>query len=96
MWPLHENGERAKALVVEFFDANKQEARLRIRSPPARWVLPKGDFYKVNYDALGYAGLGIAIRNCIGHVIAALSQKIRLPHFMETTEALAALRVVVF
>ena len=96
MWPLHEISERAKALVVEFFNANKQEARLRIRSPPARWVPPDGDFYKVNYDALGYVGLGVVIRNCIGHVIAALSQKIGLPHSMETIEALAALRVVVF
>ncbi|XP_023874803.1 uncharacterized protein LOC111987330 [Quercus suber] len=55
VWPLHENGERAKG-----------------------------------------SGLGVVIRNCTSHVIAALSQKIGLPHSMETTEALAALRAIVF
>ena len=81
VWPLHEIGERAKALVVEFLDANKQEARSRNRSLLAHWVLPEVDFYKVNYDAaisdsMGYAGLGVVIRDCTGNVIAALSQKI--------------------
>ena len=36
------------------------------------------------------------IRPSTGHVIAALSKKIGLPHSVETTEALAALRAVVF
>ena len=78
VWPLHEIGDRAKGLVIEFFDTNKQEARSRVQSPPVRWVPPEGHSYKVNYDAaifdlLGYAGLGVVIRDCIGHVIASLS-----------------------
>ena len=101
VWPLHEISDTANALVVEFFNANKQEARLKARSLSARWVPPKVDFYKVNYDAaifesLGYAGLGVVIRDCTDNVIAELSQKIGLPHSVETAEALAAFRAVVF
>ncbi|XP_075657295.1 uncharacterized protein LOC142627336 [Castanea sativa] len=41
-------------------------------------------------------GLGVVIRDGTGHVIATSSQKIRLPHFVETTEVLAALQAIVF
>ena len=50
VWPSLEIDDRAKGLVIEFFFANKQEARPRVQSSLARWVLPEGDFYKVNYD----------------------------------------------
>ena len=87
--------------MLEFFDANKPEARPRVHNPPSRWVLPENGLYKVNYDAaifdsLGYAGLGVVIRDSARQIIAALSQKIGLPHSVETAEALTALRVVVF
>ena len=36
------------------------------------------------------------IRECTSQVIAALSQKIGLPHSVETIETLAALRAIVF
>ena len=36
------------------------------------------------------------VRDCTGQIIAALSQKIGLPHSVETTETLAALCAVVF
>ena len=86
---------------LKFFDANKPEARTRVHNPPTRWAQPKNGLYKVNYDAaifdsLGYAGLGVVIRDSAGQIIATLSQKIGLPHSVETAEALAALRVVVF
>ena len=86
---------------LNFFDANKPEARTRVHNPPTRWAQPKNGLYKVNYDAaifdsLGYAGLGVVIRDSAGQIIATLSQKIGLPHSVETAEALAALRVVVF
>nr|XP_023887927.1 uncharacterized protein LOC112000055 [Quercus suber] len=69
VWPLHEVGDRAKGLVLEFFDANKPEARPRVHNPPTSWVPPEDGLYKVNYDAaifdsLGYAGLGVVIRDC--------------------------------
>ena len=101
VWPLHEVGDRAKGLVLEFFVANKPEARTRVHNPPTRRAQPKNGLYKVNYDAaifdsLGYAGLGVVIRDSARQIIATLSQKIGLPHSVETVEALAALRVVVF
>ena len=64
--------------MLEFFDTNKPEARLRVNNPPTRWVSPEDGLYKVNYDAaifdsLGYAGLGVVVKDCIGQIIAALS-----------------------
>ena len=47
LWPLHEIGDKAKGLVIEFFDANKQEAKLKGQSPPARWVRLKVIFIKL-------------------------------------------------
>ncbi|XP_075654998.1 uncharacterized protein LOC142625188 [Castanea sativa] len=99
--PLHEIGDRAKALVVEFLEPNKQDVRLRIGSILARWVPPQDMFYKANYDAAIFdnsssAGLGVVIRDCHGHVIAALSQKIPLPNSIEAVEALVALQAIVF
>ena len=99
VWPLYEISDRAKALVVEFFDSNKQEVRPRYRCPTARWVPPGADWYKANYDvaifdSLGYAGLGVVIRDSSGNVIAALSQKIGLLHSVDTAEALVALRAL--
>ena len=101
VWPFHEIGARAKDLVVEFLEATKLDVRLRIGSISARWVPPQDTFYKANYDAAmfdnsGSACVGMVIRDCHGHVIAALSQKIPLPNSVEATEALAALRAIVF
>ena len=78
VWPLHEIGDRAKGLVLEFFDVNKPEARMRVHSPPTRWVPPEDGLYKVNYDvaifdSLGYTGLGDVIRDCTSQIIIALS-----------------------
>ena len=65
------------------------------------WSPPPENYYQVNFDAalfenLGYAGLGVAIQDFAGSIIAALSQKIGLPHTVELAEALAAHRVVAF
>ena len=73
----------------------------RVHNPPTRWVLPEDGLYKLNYDiaifdSLGYAGLGFVIKDCTSQINAILSQKIGLPHSVETTEALATLRTVVF
>ena len=45
---------------------------------------------------MGYAGLGVVITDCNVNIIAALSQKIKLPHSVETVEALAAHKAVIF
>ena len=87
--------------MTEFLDATKQDVRPRIGSISARWIPPQDTFYKANFDAAifqnsGFAGLGVVIRDCHGHVIAALSQKIWKPNSVEAAEALAACRAVVF
>ena len=64
-------------------------------------VPPQDTFYKENFDAAifensGFVGLGVVIRDCHGHVIAALSQKIRKPNLVEAAEALVACQAIVF
>ena len=41
------------------------------------------------FEHLGFAGLGVVIRDCRGNVLAALSQKIALPQYVEMAKALA-------
>lgn len=76
-WPLHEVGDRAKALVVEFLEANKQAPRSVLRSS-VRWLPPPENCNKTNFNAamfksLGYAGIKVVVRNHRGEVMAALS-----------------------
>ena len=57
--------------------------------------------YKANFDAalfdgLGMAGLGVVVKDYMGHIIAVLSQKIRSPHSVEMAKALAYNRALVF
>ena len=57
--------------------------------------------YKANFDAalfdgLGMAGLGVIVKDYTGHIIVALSQKIRSPHSVEMAKALACNRALVF
>lgn len=49
----------------------------------------------MNFDAalfenIGCAGIGVAIQNSEGEIIAALSQRIPLPFSVEMAEAMAA------
>lgn len=100
-WTLHEVGDRARAMVLEFMDANEQVVKPQVRNILVRWSPPQENVYKANFDValfdnMGYAGLGVVIRDCNGHIIAALSKKIKLPYSVETAEALAAHRAVTF
>ena len=72
-----------------------------IRPAPIYWHPPQEGMYKANFDAalfdgLGMAGLGIVVRDSMGNIIAALSQKIRSPHSVEMAEALACNHALVF
>ena len=65
LWPLHEVGDRAKALVVEFLEANKQAIW------SVRWLSPPENCYKANFDttmfkSLGYAGIELVVQNHLG------------------------------
>ena len=64
-WPLHEVGDKAKALVVEFLEAKKH-----IHNPGPRrvahWSPPPKNCYKVNFnttlfDHLGCAGIKVVV-----------------------------------
>ena len=98
-WPLVEIGRRAKAMVEEYFDAQKPKPMVTPRPARVHWSPPTENLYKVNFNAalfehLGFAGLGVLIRDGRGNVLAALSQKIALPQSVEMAEALAAKRAV--
>ena len=82
-------------------DANEQVVKPRVRNIPVHWSPPQENVYKANFDValfdnMGYAGLGVVIRDCNGHIIAALSKKIKFPYSVEMAEALAAHRAVTF
>ena len=65
-------GDRAKALVVEFLEANKQAPRSVLRSL-VRWLPSAENCYKANFDAamfesLGYAGFLEANKQVLIHM----------------------------
>ena len=69
------------------------------RPARARWSPPAENLYKANFDSalfehLGFAGLGVVVRDDRGYVLVALSQKIALPQSVEMAKALAAKRAV--
>ena len=87
---MHEVGDKAKAMVVEFLEANKHTSNPGPRLV-ARWSPPPENCYKINFDAalfdhLGYAGIGVVVRDHRGEVMAALSQKIALPQSVWRSE----------
>ena len=98
---MKEIGDRARALVQEYFDACQSTSGLSVPVAPVRWTRPLDGLYKVNFDTAlfegsGCGGIGVTIRDSSGVIIGALSQKIPLPHLVDLAEALAACRVVVF
>ena len=71
-------------MVEEFFYAHKPKPLVAPRPAHVRWSPPTENLYKANFDAalfdhLGFAGLGVVVRDCKGNVLAALSQKVALP-----------------
>ena len=86
-------------MVEEYFDAQKPKPMVTPRPARVHWSPPTENLYKVNFNAalfehLGFAGLGVLVRDGRGNVLAALSQKIALPQSVEMAEALAAKRAV--
>ena len=76
-WPLHEICKRAKDLVLEFFEIHEPQPLPR-RSKLVCWCPPQAGFFKANFDDVvfdgsGLAGIGVAIRDQLGQIIAALS-----------------------
>lgn len=72
-----------------------------MRSNQVCWSPPQDGLFKANFDAaffdsIGIAGIGVMVRDFTGNIIAALSQKMQLPHSVDLAEALARNRVVTF
>ena len=100
-WPLLEVGERAVSLVQKFLDLSKLGALSRSSSAQVGWSRPPIFVFKVNFDAtlfenIGSVGIGVAIRDSDGEIIAALSQRILLPFSVEMAKAMAARRALLF
>ena len=85
--------------MEEYFDTQKPKPLVTPRPTRVRWSPPTENLYKANFDAalfehLGFAGLGVVVRDYRGNVLVALSQKIVLPQSMEMAKALVAKRAV--
>ncbi|XP_075644984.1 uncharacterized protein LOC142615973 [Castanea sativa] len=92
---------RARDFLLEFRDANILRSKSVIPRAETKWKPPPPGLFKINFDGsvfenLGWAGLGVAIRDAEGRIIAALSQKIPLPRSVDMVEALAARRAITF
>ena len=98
--PIHKVFEFALTTLIEFqqkFLGSGPKQKL----PPARWKPLASSELKANFNGAVFAdtseaGIGVVIRNEIGEVMAALSEKIALPSSVETLELLAARRAAVF
>ena len=75
--------------------------RMAVQSMNLHWKPPNLGVYKVNFDGALFleqrcTGLGLVVRDSVGLVMAALSQRVRLPGSADVVEALAARRAICF
>ena len=80
----------------------QEEPRNQIMVPHlTHWLPPSPSVYKVNFDDATFwdiatVGLGVVVRDSEGLVIAALSERMRLPPTVAALEALACKRSILF
>lgn len=84
---------------MEFFEIHQQPPNLVRSAPCVKWSPPPVGLYKVNFDAALFdnselARIGVVVRDSLGNIIGALSQKIARPQSVKHVEALAACRAV--
>ena len=92
---------RALELLQEYRDVQSVNPRMAVRRMDLRWKPPDSGVYKINFDGALFleqrcAGLGVVVRDSVGLVMAALSQRVRLPGSANVVEALAARRAICF
>ena len=86
-------------MVQEFWDVHQKELPGPTHRSPVHWSpLPEVSF-KANIDAALFngtnnVGIWVVVRDHLGYVIAALSQRVNSIHSVETAEELAARRAV--
>jgi len=91
--------DKALELLQEFHDVHKKYPRMSLPSEIVKWSPQVEGLYKINFDGAIFedqacARLGVVIRDSIGLINGALSQKIRLPSSAAMVEALAANRAI--
>ncbi|XP_075665643.1 uncharacterized protein LOC142635354 [Castanea sativa] len=100
VWPLNKVAGVARRQLQEFQQVHHcPSKKVRARRPP--WKSPDAGFVKANFDGtifedLGTAGIGVAVRNEHGEVVAALAEQIPIPNSIFTLETLAARRAALF
>ena len=83
------------------FQQGKQSRGVEKQVGLVRWQPPAENFIKANFDGAVFgeeqaAGIGVVLRDSEGQVLAALSEKVRLPTTVEVIEMLAARRAATF
>ena len=75
--------------------------RMVVQRVDLRWKPPDSGVHKIDFDGALFleqrcTSLGVVVRDSTGLVIAALSQRVRLPGSVDVVEALAACRAMHF
>ncbi|KAK9997522.1 hypothetical protein SO802_022208 [Lithocarpus litseifolius] len=100
VWPLNKVAGVAHRHLQEFQQVWRCPSK-KVRAQRPRWKPLDTGFVKANYDGaifedLSAAGIGVAVRNEHGEVVAALAKQIPIPNSVFTLETLAARRAVLF
>ncbi|KAK9993043.1 hypothetical protein SO802_022746 [Lithocarpus litseifolius] len=100
VWPLNKIAGIARRHLQEFQSVRRCPSK-KVCAQRPRWKPPDSGFVKANFDGaifedLSAAGIGVAVRNEHGEVVATLAEKIPIPNSIFTLETLAARRAVLF
>ena len=100
LWPLNKIAGVARRHLQEFQQVRHCPSK-KVRAQRPQWKPPDAGLVKVNFDGaifedLRAAGIGVAVRNEHGEVVAASAEQIPIPDSAFTLETLAARRAVLF
>ena len=90
----------ARRLLQEFQQVRRCPSK-KVHAQRPRWKPPNTSFVKANFDGaifedISAVGIGVAVRNELGEVVAAMAEKILVPNSVFTPETLAARHAVLF
>ena len=86
---------------MQEFQQVRQCPNKKVCAQRPRWKPPDTGFVKANFDGaffedISAAGIGMAVRNEHGEVVATMAEKVPVPDSVFTLEALATRRAVLF